>query len=410
MALVLAVASRRTELADLLLRAGADPNRPTASGATPGQTSMVAALLRLGAEVDVPMEDGSTPLFIATWHGHLATACALLRARAQVCLATETGASPLFAAAMLGHTCIADELLCHGACVNQATREGVTPLMAAAAAGHTAIVEKLLRHDANVAFARDNGETALIVAVRHGQAGACQLLRAALTSEKLAQVALAASVRQWQLPRNRNDLPLVQASERTLFVELAQAVRRSRSCVAADGPAAESELESVVSVASSFVPVQLPPADKDEGVEQYLTYANELSEHEPTVAYYCRVFAAGLMLRAMRRDRPSPKIEKALADALEKAEKAQSSLELAHGRATLEAFVVRSYRGCLEAERLKTSKAVIAKHYRAVALLLDVFEWSRGGDLTGDWQTLALHARSRRARTRHGETSALEFP
>lgn len=106
------------------------------------------------------------------------------------------------------------------------------------------------------------------------------------------------------------------------------------------------------------------------------------------VAYYCRVFAASLLLGAMRRGGWSQANENMLISTLEKAERAQPSLHLARGKEEMESFML----ACLR--RTELGAECTAAALRDVALLLDVHEWFHGA-LAPDWEAVADYARSR---------------
>uniref|UniRef100_A0A7S4RPG8 Vta1/callose synthase N-terminal domain-containing protein n=1 Tax=Alexandrium monilatum TaxID=311494 RepID=A0A7S4RPG8_9DINO len=441
--LILAAASGRLEDVKELLEARAGPDSQTLSGATPlyiasrqGHADVVEVLLRLGAHPAAAMQDGSAPLFIAAWHGHLDTVRALLCGDAEVNQVTSTGATPLFAAAMSGHSEIAEELLRREVRIDQATQEGVTPLMAASAAGHVDVVHSLLRVEAGLQadaeHLRADRETAISVAMRNGHEDIAHVLRAVLVAGSLGHLACAACARHWRRPASRFDWAAIEAAERTVFVELARAAHRcgpgrpaapsgaavkgnkvapsgrgggessgreGSSCsggssssgtsisgnapVAAateNGGASESfqEHQGAVGDAAGAAAVATP----------YLGRADALEERQPVVAYYCRVFAAGRLLSAMKRGGWSQANESTLASTLDKVERAQPLLSLARGREEIESFVLASMR-LAEGDGAATA-------FRDVSLLLDVLEWFFG-TLTPDWEVVAEYARRRAA-------------
>jgi len=367
------------------------------------------------------MQDGSAPLFIAAWHGHLDTVRALLLSDAEVNQETSTGTAPLFAAAMSGHSEIVKELLRSGVRRDQATEEGVTPLMA----GHDDVVRSLLRSEAGAGNLRQDREMAVAVAMRHGHEAIVRLLQSVLVAGSLGCIACAACARHWRPPASPFDWSAVEAAERTVLVELARTAHRSaagrpvarraalerveadavdrtisggsssstnstsssKSSVAVAGPGGPSpaatamdggQVEGPVAAADSAASLATP----------YLGQADALEERQPVVAYYCRVFAAGLILGAMKRGGWSQANEHALVSALEKAERAQPLLHLVRGKEELERCVLASMR--------VAEGAGAAAAFRDVALLLDVLEWFHGA-LTPDWEAVAEYARRRAA-------------
>jgi len=438
--LMLAAAGGRLEDVEELLAAGADANRQTSSGATPlyiavrqGHAEVAELLLRYGACADSAMQDGSAPLFIAAWHGHLGAVRVLLHGCAQVNQTTGTGAAPLFAAAMSGYVEVVQELLCSRASVNQATGDDVTPLMAAAAAGHTRVVRGLLCRNADAGQIRDDGDTASSVALRHGHAGVIELLRSSLVSHCLAHIAAAAGLRQWAPLASRLDWSAVKAAERNVVVELAKTAMKfstprtscshttdssTASCSAtdtrqkqnekelADSPNAPAAKNDIPSTSSEEVPdpsarsaSSEPPCAALLEVAPYLRIADEFVDVEPVVAHYCRVFAARLLLRAMKRGDGDPLLERALAAVLEQAEQSQSLVQSVPGGERLEGFLLAAIpRIEAECSHNDLSRGYIPDriimHFHRIDLLLDVLEWFHGR-MPQEWVSVARYMRIR---------------
>mmetsp|Transcript_45553 Transcript_45553/g.116982 ORF Transcript_45553/g.116982 Transcript_45553/m.116982 type:complete len:478 (+) Transcript_45553:61-1494(+) len=436
----LAAAAGQADEVEELLHGGADANWQLDSGATPlyiasrqGHNFVVEALLQLGrARVADAMRDGSTPLFITTWHGHMTVARELLSARANVNNGTASGATPLFAAAMCGHQTILEELLRRRAHIEQTTRDGVTPLMAAAAAGHPGAVRSLLHGDADAAHLReDDGATALSVAERNGHSEVCRILRATLVARGLPRLALAACDGRWRAQSRTllvEDLPTVEAAERTALVELVRAAHRAAILVALEASpspsrqwssvAADAAVAAAVAAASAsgaaaaaaygmdgsealvlarhtgaVVPHSVEPASEAlEQAEPYLRRAADLENCEPVVAYYCRVFAAGLLLNSARQGFGDITLEITLMGALEAAERSKPLLQLWRGREDLEAFVLaatlRAEDAAASVEQAVARRESVAAHkgiavakMRDASLFVDVLEWLRSQEV-----------------------------
>eukprot|EP00927_Polykrikos_kofoidii_P077450 TRINITY_DN74391_c0_g1_i1.p1 TRINITY_DN74391_c0_g1~~TRINITY_DN74391_c0_g1_i1.p1 ORF type:complete len:506 (-),score=65.60 TRINITY_DN74391_c0_g1_i1:10-1326(-) len=375
---------------------------------------MVEALLRLGSHTEVAMEDGSTPLFIATWHGHLSVVRALLPNRAQINRPTDTGTAPLFAAAMLGHVGIADELLRYAARVDQATDDGVTPLMAAASTGHSAVARCLLHFKADPTRMSNDGKTALSVASRRGHTGVRELVCSVLVFRSLTRIAAAACMKPWRSPSCPFDLPVVLAAERTLLVELASAAHRGGRCCAIACAVDNTHLdpceEDYTRAAGTSASLAIPRIVEEQTritplavAAPYLRLADMLIELDPAVAYYCRVFASGILLAAMRRGLWTSSAETVLVSVLEEAEHEKRALHLGFGREKLEAFVLiffrRAERRTVGAETdsgdtcSDVNARLAARLWRDVVLLIDVLEWCHGGHLPTDWIVFGQCAR-----------------
>ena len=165
----------------MLLDAGADVERASATGTTPlfvaalhGQDRVIKRLLAVqarrrrsaswtdegglgdddadaalaalleGPDVNALNADGASALFAAAQGGHVGAMRALLAGGADAQLAGDDGWTPLLIAAQGGHADAIMVLLGHGADVNRANADGATPLLVAAQGGHTNALAALL--------------------------------------------------------------------------------------------------------------------------------------------------------------------------------------------------------------------------------------------------------------------------
>jgi ankyrin repeat protein len=224
-ALVLATFAGHTEVARVLIDAGADPNAAGAgysalhAAALRGDLATVKALLAKGANPDPLITKGSpvrrfgsqwalptpftgaTPLFVAATYVELEIVRALLAAGAKPSIALPNGMTPLLAAAgvpveretrpsdlvrwnvvdsdtpsvpraeadVVGITRL---LLDAGADVNQANAAGDTALHGAAAAGMTTLIQLLADRGASLDAMNQTGQTPLSLTIpRRGQEG-----------------------------------------------------------------------------------------------------------------------------------------------------------------------------------------------------------------------------------------------
>ncbi|KAL3125271.1 hypothetical protein niasHT_000682 [Heterodera trifolii] len=150
---------QHTEIVDLLLEKGADPNEPVADQVNNINTSM-------------------TPLFFAVRHANLPL-CRLLVARgANVDLGTDSAITPLMIAACdRSQTEIVTFLVENGANINLQNGDGATALMYACYKGNVDIVRLLLSHGANVELTDFEGfRFALKDAATEGHLEVCRLL------------------------------------------------------------------------------------------------------------------------------------------------------------------------------------------------------------------------------------------
>ena len=132
--------------------------------------------------------DGVTPLFIAAQDGHLDIAQELIKAGADPDKAKTAsiaaGVTPLYTAAQQGHLEIVKELIKAGADPDKARYDGTTPLYMAAQQGHLEIVQALIEAGAEIDKLRTNdgvpplhiGVTPLHIAAHNGRTATAQLL------------------------------------------------------------------------------------------------------------------------------------------------------------------------------------------------------------------------------------------
>ena len=184
--LLLAAQQGHLEVVQLLIAAGATPDKPTDLGATPvliatlhDQVPVIRVLAEAGANLDQVDLVGLSPLMVAVSRRSLQLVSALLDGGARVDRPDCFGGVPLVVAAGLGVEPIVERLLQAGADPN-GTRGGrevegvasVKPLVAAAAAGHGGVVDKLLAAGASPLCGPHPGrEGPLLLAASAGYGG-----------------------------------------------------------------------------------------------------------------------------------------------------------------------------------------------------------------------------------------------
>eukprot|EP00667_Euglena_gracilis_P003132 EG_transcript_3141 len=213
--LVAAAASGFTDVVQVLLAMGADPERPAhpkkmvrflkaASAAqnpfvgpatrlpeqrfdrlTPlcaaarhGHPQVVELLLEGNATPNTPDGSGHTPLMEATACGHHLVARVLVAARADPDLAPRGLPSPLCVAAQHGYAPLLAVLLEARADPSRGDPRGQSPLFLAAAEGHAASVTTLLTHNADADQPRPDGWTPLYAALANWHPAAARALLA----------------------------------------------------------------------------------------------------------------------------------------------------------------------------------------------------------------------------------------
>ncbi|XP_036917823.1 ankyrin repeat and KH domain-containing protein 1 isoform X9 [Sturnira hondurensis] len=172
-ALTLACCGGFSEVADFLIKAGADIelgcSTPLMEASQEGHLELVKYLLAAGANVHATTATGDTALAYACENGHTDVADVLLQAGADLEHESEGGRTPLMKAARAGHLCTVQFLISKGANVNRATANNDhTVVSLACAGGHLAVVELLLAHGADPTHRLKDGSTMLIEAAKGG--------------------------------------------------------------------------------------------------------------------------------------------------------------------------------------------------------------------------------------------------
>ncbi|MDF2965234.1 MAG: fank1 [Rickettsiaceae bacterium] len=155
--LMIAAEKGFTEIAQILIAAGANINNANFSGFTPlflavfnGHIDTAKLLIAAGADVNYGDKYWRLPLTMAVLKGSAETVEKLLDLGADINKAGYDGYTPLMYAAQNGRTEIAKTLIAAGADINKTyEKNGYTPLMCAAIWDHTEIVKLLIAHGAD---------------------------------------------------------------------------------------------------------------------------------------------------------------------------------------------------------------------------------------------------------------------
>jgi len=110
-----------------------------------GASDLVELLLKTGVDPNQPDKYGFRPLYVAAQNGHADVVKLLLSNGSDVNKANKNGDTPLYWAAKNGHADVVKLLIAQGANINQANKDGYTPLNWAVYNGYTDIV-KLLKN------------------------------------------------------------------------------------------------------------------------------------------------------------------------------------------------------------------------------------------------------------------------
>src|SRR5262245_29849759 len=124
----------------------------------------IRGLLNQRIDVNVAQPDGATALAWAAHWNDLETAELLIRAGANPNRANDLAVTPLMLAALNGSAPMVEKLLAAGANAKVARASGETALILAARAGSAAAVKTLIAHGADVNGKTKTGDTALMFA------------------------------------------------------------------------------------------------------------------------------------------------------------------------------------------------------------------------------------------------------
>nr|XP_022290520.1 uncharacterized protein LOC111102161 [Crassostrea virginica] len=171
------------DIADLLIKGGADCNKSEEDGANPlcyasdaGHVHIVELLIEGGADCNRIGENGATPLCYASGAGHVEIVDLLIKGGADCNKSSEYGTTPLCEALGAGHVEVADLLIKSGADCNSIGNYGTNPLCEALRAGPVDIVDLLIKNGADLNESFKNGATPLCEALHAGHVDIADLL------------------------------------------------------------------------------------------------------------------------------------------------------------------------------------------------------------------------------------------
>jgi len=143
---------------------------------TGNYVEIVQMLIEAGADVNKPTATGSTPLRGAAFNGHCSVMDVLITNGADLNYANVVGQSPLLIAVMRGHLKATELLLDKGVDCNQRTIHNHTVIHLAAGKGHLEILQMLLDRDISPQFYLNHDH-------EHFKESACPILLAASTGK-----------------------------------------------------------------------------------------------------------------------------------------------------------------------------------------------------------------------------------
>lgn len=181
-ALHMACARNHMEVAELLIKHGADLNQRDGNGNTPfiqasakGHLETIRLLILHGANVEMPNGHGWTPLLVAVDQDQVAVAKFFISQGANINAEYPNGRNALMKAAESGNEQLVNLFIEKGADVNHTNSSGANALLDAAVAGHDKVVKLLIQGGAELDRRDEEGWTALMKAAAHGH---CAVVKA----------------------------------------------------------------------------------------------------------------------------------------------------------------------------------------------------------------------------------------
>lgn len=179
--LLLALQAEHTYIAEMLLKAGANPATPNREGVTPfgyafkkGDDELCMLLVSHLSAANIPAVDGKPALQAAFESGRMVLFEKLMQAGCSVPVQDDNRCDLLMAACRQGNVKAVELVLQQ--CTADFLANGKTPLMEACVQGHLDVVNRLLAQGVQVNNASAEGDTALLLAVRHNRENLVQPL------------------------------------------------------------------------------------------------------------------------------------------------------------------------------------------------------------------------------------------
>ncbi|KAL0638669.1 hypothetical protein Q9L58_002247 [Maublancomyces gigas] len=171
--LFMAIYSHFTNVARVLLEAGANPNWGDPlifTAARDGYTEAMELLLSFGVDINISNDHRSNPLLLASQYGYLDIVKLLVEKGANLLCADNDRDTPLVLAIEYKQLDIAEYLLgIEGVDIASSNRSGYTPLHLAALGNHDVVLQMLLDKGCPIDAVDRLGRTALHIAVGFGQ-------------------------------------------------------------------------------------------------------------------------------------------------------------------------------------------------------------------------------------------------
>ncbi len=178
--------------------------------AAAGQVEIMNQFIQAGVAIDQQDEGGYTALTLATEHRHFAVVQCLVEAGANVDLPLIYGDTPLLLACEQGDVEIGNYLLTHGADPKHTNREGETALMKAAMVGSLPLIQSLIEHRVDVNAISNDGQTAIALAADASHE--VQIIETARTAPSSIQLYRGDGTHwEWQPLSGDQIIPIIEA-------------------------------------------------------------------------------------------------------------------------------------------------------------------------------------------------------
>ena len=181
--LSVAVQYGNSEIVDICLENGANPNSFDIRGRTPLFHAMkstglavTTTLLKYNADVSIPDDNGNTPLIRATRQGLSGLVMLLIENKSDISAKNKDGDTSLHFSAVMGDVGCMKILIENGADLSAKNSDGQTALHDAARCGHFACIKILIDNRCNIDCRDDSGWTPLFAAVCDSREDAVQIL------------------------------------------------------------------------------------------------------------------------------------------------------------------------------------------------------------------------------------------
>lgn len=130
-------------------------------------------------------------------------------------------------------------------------------------------------------------------------------------------------------------------------------------------------------------------------IKPYLQRASELDSFEPLVAYYCRLHALNMLVKAQQNGETSDEHKAVLMDCLKRSEDRKQVVDLSNGQEAMEGFASKVFESADTSDRSGRTDKTTAANFWAAATLMEVCSQFYGGELPPDYAEKVRYAKYR---------------